>query len=140
MLLVEIINSKVDYQVVKQTADLYHLESTINNRKIKVTFSNQISDVWDFEFSEYTGKKWTTGTTGSGLEFRVFSFVKESLLEFIQIYHPKTIEFTAFEEDGSKRGRLYEKFLKKLNLPNYYLEVGKNKSRNDTYFALNRKD
>lgn len=138
-ILCEAFDSKVDYDVVKQTSDLYRLEAEINGRKIKVTFSKSVGNSWDFEFAEQQGTKWTTAKTGSGGELQVFSFVKQALIEFIEIYHPEFIEFTAFEEDGSERGRIYEKFIKRLKLPDYVLDVGKSRSRNDTYFTLKRK-
>lgn len=137
--LFEAFDSKVDYDVVKHTADSYILEAEINGRTIRVSFTKSAADTWDFEFKEKSGSKWTTAATGSGGELQVFSFVKEALMEFLELFHPETVEFTAFEEDGSTRGRLYEKFFKKYKHPNYNLEVGKSRSRNDTYFTMKRK-
>lgn len=140
--LFEAFNSKVDYDVVAHTSSKYQLEATITGRRIKVVFSKieSESDGWDFEFYEQTKNgKWTTGKTGSGGELEVFTFVQSALKEFIDVYHPETIEFNAFDEDDSKRGRLYQKIIKKMNLK-YEMEVGKSMIGNQHTFTLRRKD
>jgi hypothetical protein len=138
----ESFDSKANFDVVTHTSTKYQLEAMINDRKIKVIFSKIDSepDGWDFEFYEQDKKgKWTTAKTDSGGEFKVFAFVGTALREFIDVYHPETIEFNAFEEDDSRRGPLYQKLIKKMNL-NYDMEVGKSMAGNQHTFTLKRKD
>jgi hypothetical protein len=127
----ESFDSKANFDVVTHTSTKYQLEAMINDRKIKVIFSKIDSepDGWDFEFYEQDKKgKWTTAKTDSGGEFKVFAFVGTALREF-----------NAFEEDDSRRGPLYQKLIKKMNL-NYDMEVGKSMAGNQHTFTLKRKD
>lgn len=140
-ILTEVFDRKVDSDVVVHSSTKYQLESTITGRKIKVVFSKipSESDGWDFEFYEQTKSgKWTTATTGSGGSLEVFAFVTQALREFIDIYHPETVEFNAFDEDDPKRGRLYQKAIEKMKL-DYDLEAGRTWKSNQHTFTLRRK-
>lgn len=117
----ESLNSKVEYEVVTNTNNLFKAKTEINGREINASFTLDNSDNWVYEFSEKVGSKNTVKLTGSGGEFKVFSFIKAFLEEFVASYQPECIEFTAFKGDKG-RARLYEKMLHKLNLSGYEID------------------
>ena len=124
MNLYEIFDSKVKSDVTAQGASFYKVTAKIGSRDIIITFGKIDSgeDIWNFEFMEYNGKVKTTSQTGSGHELQVFSLVKDILKDFISIYHPNIIRFSADKSEGN-RAKLYERMLKKLNLPKYKVEI-----------------
>lgn len=132
----ESLDSKVDSRELRSTANIYHTEATIGNRVIKSVFSKEHGESWDYEFSEKVDNKWTTKTTGSGSEFRVFAFVKNSFSDFISMYAPEEITFSATEENGSTPAKVYDKMTK--GLKNEY-NVSKTIADKAIQFTLTRK-
>lgn len=145
MIIQEIFNSKVEYTVTRQKSDKFSARATIGSRDVVVYFTvwDESSDTWTFEFAElkpqFKGAKSvepTTALTGSGSELMVFTFVRDVLTEFVSIYHPTCIRFTADKSEG--RDKLYSKLLKKLKLAKY--ETKESDSGDDVVFELVRKD
>lgn len=143
----EAFDTKIDYKIEKNTADVFVTSAVISDRKIEVWFEKEDrgSEVtWSTVFVEVApGSKATDvksnnktfSITGSRGEFKVFAMVKRSMIEFIERYHPDAIFFSAHKSDGS-RASLYAKMLKKLNLPKYKVEA-KDKGTS-TVFTLRR--
>jgi hypothetical protein len=130
MRLFEFLNTKVDYKIKCETDKAFATEAIIGKRKI--VFDAHESDpewnTWEIEFTEIavseTGSDTSRSTyalTGSGNEFRVFSMVKDSILELITKYKPGEILFRAVREyDGSNtRADVYLKMLSKFKPPGY---------------------
>jgi hypothetical protein len=140
----ESLDSKVEYDVISHSPSLYKVRSLINGREILVyfTLSNQSPDHWIFEFAESnvksSSKSSTIKLTGSGGELKVFSLVKTVLLEFIELYYPEVIEFTADKSEGN-RARLYARMLQKLNVPKYEIDHDDSYG-DDSVFRLVRED
>jgi hypothetical protein len=123
MLIKELLNKKVDYEVDKQTANTFSTSATIGGRIIKFVADRADSDDWDIEFAEHTDENDRKGTyklSGSGNELEVFAMIKDSILELIQRYHPARLIFTADKDNGSgKRGDTYERLIKRFKIPGY---------------------
>jgi hypothetical protein len=129
MLVQEILDKKIKYDVVKQNSTLFITRSTIGGRVI--TFTALIDDdsagCWEIAFSENQidalPHHRTFGTTGSGNELEVFSMVKDSILEFVSRYNPVKFYFTAdkpVERGGSNnRANLYDRLIKRFKIDGY---------------------
>lgn len=130
MKLTEILNKKVDYEVVKSTSDTFKTRATIGDREIVFTAypveDGEGTESWEITFGEKLKNGMTTfDQTGSGNELEVFSMVKDSIMEFINIYSPQTITFTADKDNnGAKNNRaeLYSKLISKFKAPNYEVD------------------
>lgn len=111
MLLQEIADSKVPYDIVKNNASVIILESTIADRVIRFfaenTSADSGEDSWSVQFKEKTTLgKWTFDLTDSGDEFKVSAFVMAGMKFLVQLHSPAIIECTA---DTKSRGMLYKR-------------------------------
>ena len=127
MKLNEILNKKVDYEVVKATSTLFQTRAEINGRTINfgaVAGYGDMDDTWEIQFAEKVeGGKPTYKKTGSGKELEVFSFIKDSITEFVSRYHPEKMDFTADKEGhDDNRADTYERLLKRFKIPGYEFE------------------
>ncbi len=120
MKLIEIFNSKIEPASSSATQRVVKTSATINDRKITVFLTCFGTDnIWTLSFAE--GKDHDLiHKTGSGGEFQVFSFIKDTLLNFIKSHKPSGIRFTASKADEN-RGKLYARMLKRaaVILSNY---------------------
>ena len=94
--------------------------------------------VWkpDFAIEQYSGKaatKDTTGITGSGNEFLVFSTVIDILKSFIKKEKPNAILFSAKEPS---RVKLYDTFVKR-NFKNKTIKTGEADGEKYYFVILN---
>lgn len=111
MLLQEIADSKVSYEIVKNNAGAIILESMIAGRIIRFFAENTSADSgensWSVQFKEKTALgKWTFDLTDSGDEFKVASFIVEGMRFVTQLHSPDILECTA---DTRNRGLLYKR-------------------------------
>lgn len=104
----ELLDSSVQYDVLKKTAQLFATRAVIAGREIRFIASAD-GDLWDIQFMETSGHQAKYGKTGAGGEFEVASFVTDSLKEFVQTYHPAEIVFSAEKDQGENRARVYAK-------------------------------
>lgn len=118
--LLELLNSKVGYEVVAAKASGFKARTEINGRTV-MFFAEDNGESWDIVFSEVKGDRETFSLTGSGGSLQVLAFVQRALKEFIERYSPDVLSFTA---DSETRLRLYTKILKAV-APRYVLEVRK---------------
>jgi hypothetical protein len=79
------------------------------------------ANTWEIAFTESRPGNKSVGKTGSGSELQVFSFVIESIKEFIARYKPDLIEFSSHKADGN-RTSLYTKILNRIKVPGYHLQ------------------
>lgn len=126
MLVQELLNTKVEYEVKKARADEFVCIGKVGERFIEftaMTSDADSTDEWDVEFgerkTEVSNIKYNI--TGSGNELEVLALVKDCFVDFIKRYkHPKRIVFTAAKEnESSARGNVYERMLKRMNLDAY---------------------
>jgi hypothetical protein len=128
MLLNEILNKKVEYEVIRANDKVFRARATIGGRIIQFEAAKQdteSSDKWDVAFEENKEGKRTFGKSGSGNEFEVFSMIKDCILEVIARYKPEYMTFTA-DKDGSKignnRGNVYSRLLSRFKVSGYTIE------------------
>lgn len=121
----ELLNTKVDYEVTSQTNDRFVAQATINGRLIKFTAEQEHGfdgkAVWEVLFGEYKpGERGTFQTTGNGGELEVLSMVTDATKEFVDIYQPDVIRFSATKDGTSNsRAQVYDRMLRR-NLPAGY--------------------
>lgn len=137
----EVLNSTVDFTVVKSTNDLFKVIFSVHGKKY--TFSASLEqfddgqDFWDVSFSLGTEKTGSTfGISKTGNEFEVFATVKDILKEFISRYDPQYIKFTA---DEPSRIKLYGTMLKKFTPPNFNFQNNKDHETGGREFILAKK-
>jgi hypothetical protein len=124
----EALDTKVDYEVIKISTDVFSARAEIGDRMIVFTAESYESvepGTWEVDFSERPtlktkviklGQKYAK--TDSGEEFKVFSFVLAAMREFAERYAPEKIIFTSAKSDEN-RTSLYARMLKKFKLPGY---------------------
>jgi hypothetical protein len=133
MMLLELFDSKVPYEVKRETAGQFKTEAIINGRVI--VFRAELDrgpkgEYWDVSFEEQVDKHNATyGKTGSGKAFEVMAMVKASLTEFRDRYHPETVYFTADNTDGTARANVYRRMVSSV-LKGYELEETKGSIEN----------
>ncbi len=116
MFIAELLNSRVAYDVIKDTATRFQTIAKIGDRFITFTAFNDGDQGWDVSFYETKDhrSKMAYGMTGSGDELKVFSMVKASFGEFLERYAPQRITFTADKEnDDDTRANLYRRIAHK---------------------------
>lgn len=139
----EVLNSKVDYQVKRNTETRFNTTAVIGDRRIE--FDSELYDedtnLWEVAFMEtdMDGKGSGFGITGSGKELEVFSMVRASMEELIRLRNPSIIKFTAskYPRDGV-RADLYERLLRRFAADKYTIERN-SIDRNEDVFILTRK-
>lgn len=116
MLIQELLNSKVAYDVIKDNATTFRTVAKIGDRLITFTAFKEDENEWDIAFyeSEDIHSAVTYRKTGSGDELKVFSMVIASFKEFMDRYSPEIITFTA-DKDGESdtRAKLYARMAAK---------------------------
>jgi hypothetical protein len=133
MLLLELFDSKIPYEVTRETSGQFKTEAMINGRKI--VFRAELErgskgEYWDVSFEEQVDKfNATYGKTGSGKAFEVVAMVKDSLTEFRDRYHPEVVYFSADTTDGSARANVYRRMVGQV-LKGYKLEETKGSIEN----------
>jgi len=119
MRLDELLNSNVSGKVIKQTENVFITSAEIGNRTIRFSADSYGPEQWEIAFLEQSSSKGDTfGTSGSGNELQVFSFIVESIKLFISMYAPAEIYFTSEPSEGS-RSKLYARMIKKISVPGY---------------------
>jgi hypothetical protein len=138
----ESLDSKVDYSIDKSTPkynDTFQTSATIGNRKVNfIGMRSPKENSWDVVFSEHGEKGSYYNKTGSGNELQVFSFVIQSMKDFIDRYRPLEIVFTANKNDES-RVSLYKRLIKRFSIPGYVF-TGTGDNYNETTFTIKRQD
>lgn len=112
MLLTEIFSKDVPYEIVRAKPHNFVTRAIIGGRQVNFMadhFDEGRDDPWTIMFSEVNAGVPTYGKTGKGHEFEVFSFVANSLKEFLQRYHPTNISLSADKRDGQGRLRIYKR-------------------------------
>jgi hypothetical protein len=114
----EAFTSKIPYDVVRSTNDLFTTKATIGDRVIVFNAAaneegTQGNIVWEVDFYEKTPGNITFSKTGSGGEMQVFSFVIDSLKELASRHHPETIRFSSHKADMN-RSKLYQRMIAKI--------------------------
>lgn len=114
--LLESLNSRVDFRVSKQTRSRFETRATIGGRDVifNASFDDEMN-LWHVDFSELTTTSKTFGATSSGAALQVGAFVRDSLIEFTQLYAPTEFEFTA---ENETRAKIYQRVISKA-LPQY---------------------
>lgn len=118
-ILTELLDSKIDFEIIKATATNFQTKAIINKRKITfwaVLNNGDDGEYWDVSFGEQSGKlgEYTYDSTGSGSALKVFAMIKTSAEELIDRYSPNQISFSA---ENKTRTAIYRKML--IGFKNY---------------------
>jgi hypothetical protein len=128
MKLNEILDSKIQYKIDKETDEDFHTSALINGRKIlfKAEYHDTTED-WLVNFAELDEKNIPrVSKTNSGGELKVFAMVKECMMELIKRYSPVQIRFSASKESSSdNRAKLYHALINKFKVSGYTLTTRK---------------
>jgi hypothetical protein len=147
MLLSELLNKKIKYDVVKDS-NSFEAIADIGERRIVFGFDRIDTNTWECAFGERKKSKspfdrdgyasMNFDATGSGNELMVFSMIKEALIEFIKVYEPDLILFSAKKKDNgdSTRGNVYAGLLKRFKLTGY--EIDRDTSDRQDEFAIRK--
>lgn len=138
MILSEILDSKINYTVERESSGQFKTSAKIGGRVIVFRAEldrGEDGEYWDISFEQQTEGAATYAKTGSGKEFSVMSMVKASLAEFVQRYHPKVVHFSAATDDGAARANVYRRMVSSV-LKDYELE--ETISGNDRLFTYRR--
>lgn len=139
MKLHEILDRKIEKEVVKDNEEVYRTKARIGDRII-----NFVADLDDEEEDEWAVVFWETDLDGNGLKFDVtgggkelgvFSMVKSSMMELIKKRNPKIIFFSAEKGKGSGRSELYDRLIRRFKLPNYEYEK-RTEHMNDHFYLV----
>lgn len=125
MKLNEILNSKVDFDIVRDDTYNFETRATIGGRDITVRFLRQgESDEWSVSFGELKDDdKVEYDATGKGSEHQVFAMVKASIMEFTKKRAPQEMAFCADKTKGKlNRSNLYDRLLRRFKIPGYSFE------------------
>lgn len=126
MKITELLNSKVQYEIIEDQDYVFATRAKIGDRLITFYAGCEEDDgVWEIEFKESTiaGKGSTFDLTGSGNELEVFSMIKDSIKELIAKHNPEKIVFIADKSKGStKRADMYARLLKRFNPSGYVFD------------------
>lgn len=124
MILTELFDTDVKYEVTRETSGQFKTEAMINGRKIVFRAEldrNEDGEFWDVSFEEQHGFHATYAATGKGKAFEVMAMVKASLAEFRDRYHPDRVFFTADSGGSSARANIYRRMVSQV-LHDYELE------------------
>jgi len=125
------------FEVVSLTNSLYIAKTTIENHKFNFTATFTGDDEARIIFSDVTTGLSNQRITGSGLQFKVAGFVVGALKDFIEKFDPKTILFTADEEESKSRAKVYERLIRQ-KFPQFNVET--RSQDGDMFFELTKKE
>lgn len=123
MLLTEILDQKVQCKVTANNPVVFRTSAVIGDRVIEFecskTYDRDYEDCWDAHFQEKAqgSSKQTFGVSGSGNELQVFSMVRDSFAQFMEVHKPQAVRFSAAKDagqDGNSRGNLYARLLQRF--------------------------
>jgi hypothetical protein len=144
MLIHELLDTKVDYQIIKDSGGEYIAARKIGDRTIEVNFLDTRSKetgiylVGFFEIDKDGNKSMRVTNSGSALE--VLRMVSDVITDFITERKPNKIMFQADSEKGkNSRSDVYERLLKKFKMSGYSFDRKANSFGSTTYFNI-RKD
>ena len=128
-ILAELLNTKVNYILVRDDEDTYTEKAMINGRMILFTaeyaWIKSIDEPsWEVAFMERANKhdNFTTRITGSGGELQVFSFVRDALARYLKSHDPDAFHFSASDSEPS-RIKLYGSLASRFKNSKYTASV-----------------
>jgi len=135
----EVLDSKVDVKVHEDSKSTYFFSADIAGRTIQFQADKKRGNKWFMDFWQLDKKTYAMNydLTGAGGELKVFSVMKDAVLHLIQKHKPAELKFEA--ENKTTRANLYEKFLKRLNIPGYKYERQQGKSKDIFVLTPNEK-
>lgn len=143
-LFLEALDSKSKYEIVRHDRHEFVTRINISDRTLQFdAVYDEDKEVWDVVFSKvsydnvHKRELHSYDKTGSGAEFQVFAFVKDSLLRFIDNYTPEHVEFTSEKADGN-RTKLYQRMVKRFMPKDYTLDVDAYSHASSDSFSFTR--
>ena len=126
----EILNSKVEYEVVKDGRDTFSTKAKVGERIIHFAIERDDdgppgADSWEAVFWETNlqGNGMKFNATGSGDELQVFAMVSDALKQFVAQRKPEKIFFSADKKgDDATRASLYDRLVRRFKAPGYEYE------------------
>lgn len=141
-IIAESFDSDVKGKIVKAGPGYFHTKADIGTRTIlfSAAASPAGENQWEIEFLENTKKGQTFTKSGSGNEMQVFSFVIESIKEFVARYHPEVITFNSHKADQN-RSKLYARMMRRVSsvLPGYSEAPVSSTDSSDTFTIVKDK-
>lgn len=127
----------------KNSGHDYIVSSVVDNKKVVFRATRTLSILdgktpsWEIVFWIVDDKGDDRyDRTGTGNQLKIFSFVIQSLKDFIIDKDPEMIEFSASKADGN-RVRLYSKLASKVNSSGY-VQAGTVDGKHDKYFVFKK--
>jgi hypothetical protein len=135
--IIEAFDTPVAGRITTASNSMFKTRAQIGGRSIlfnaAMTHGQEGQEVWEVNFVEHTpGKGTTFGKTGSGNEMAVFSFVIDSLKEFVARYAPSIVEFSSSKGDEN-RSKLYQRMISRGMVPGYKLVNMVSGPQNDVF-------
>lgn len=149
MIINEILTSKIENYQTTVGNTYFYTSADINDKRYEFSALRYVThtpDYWlvQFEYKEKDlasevprYKEGEIERTGSGDEFKVFSFVKKSMEDFFNHYSPNIVLFSSSD---SYRSNLYKKLVDRYVPSNYNLEEKKNPQTNSSIFILRKQN
>lgn len=122
MKIFELLDTKVQYEVVRHSANSFWTRAEIGGREIEFrAVKNDGYDGWEIMFAERipasvakgAPHNMTYAATGKGHALAVGAMIVDSLKEFINTYKPQSIDFTA-EKSEPAREKIYSRAMAKF--------------------------
>lgn len=139
MKLAEILDKKIEFEVVKDNGELYKATAKIGDRIIGFEADHEDGEgTWEVIFyqTNLDGNAMKFHATGEGKELEVFSMVKTALLDFVQKQKPEKFYFSATKlEKAQARASLYNRLIERFKLPGYTYERREYESNDKFYFT-----
>lgn len=130
MLIFEILDKSVPFNIEEKTDSFFSADFEVNGRTISFVASREDYSArsWEIEFSEYQRGNNQHLLTGSGGEFVVFATLKKIIEKFVKECSPKEITFSADKTEPS-RVSAYERMFSKFKVPGYTFAKDTDKSQ-----------
>lgn len=128
MLLNEVLNSQIPYDIVTSTANKFVAVGHVGDRDIIVKGDGSMlyhNSIWFVSFAEQKNGGETFNATNSGNELQVFSMVINALNDMVARNDPDRIRFTASKSEGvigDTRAKLYARLAQRYKPAGYTIK------------------
>jgi hypothetical protein len=114
MRFLEILSTKQNFTIVRDTDRVFSTRMAIDDEAYEVFACRMSGQTWGIAFGNVVGGKLSYALTNAKHHNQVLSFVKDSILEFIEKKNPSVMTFEADKAGGKlqgARGNAYARLL-----------------------------